>query len=346
MNFAQLCAILIWFALIAYAIFGGADFGGGIWDLLAHGPRAKEQRAAITEALGPVWETNNVWLIFVLVGAWTTFPLVFSALSTALFIPLSIALAGIVLRGAAFVFRGHGSEAAGTSPVWGGVFSTASTITPFMLGACAAAIAGGNIHVRQGVLVNADYWQPWTTPFALCCGLFAVGLCSCLAATYLTVEARQADKADLVADFRTRAIIAGGISAVLGGLALILAWLESPYLWSGLTSRALPVALGAMAIGLLTAFLLLRGHYQLARLSLITEIVLIIVAWSIAQTPYLIVPDVTLAQAASSPAMLKAFFIASIIGLVFLLPSIGLLFYVFKGRNPAPDAHLAHQPTP
>jgi Cytochrome bd terminal oxidase subunit II len=207
LTLATICAALIWFALIAYAVLGGADFGGGVWDLLARGSRAEKERAAIANALGPVWEANNVWLIFVIVLTWTTFPIVYAAISTALFIPLTLALVGIIFRGAAFGFRSAYGRRIGAALAWGRVFSVASVITPFLLGMVAGAIAGGDIRVH-GQEVIANYWTTWTTPFAFACGAFALGLCSVLAATYLTAEAQMNGDRDLIAIFLPRAIIA------------------------------------------------------------------------------------------------------------------------------------------
>src|SRR5215467_2217003 len=133
-TLAALSATLIWVALIAYAVLGGADFGGGVWDLLAKGPTAERQRVAIARGMGPVWEANNVWLIYVLVVTWTAFPVVYATVETALFVPVVLALVGIVCRGAAFGFRSHYGQHAEIASAWGWVFSVASTITPFLLG--------------------------------------------------------------------------------------------------------------------------------------------------------------------------------------------------------------------
>ena len=136
--------IILWLALIAYAVLGGADFGGGIWDFFAFGPQAERQRRLIGQALGPVWEANHVWLIFLIVGLFTAFPLAFSVLSTALIVPFTLALIGIVLRGAAFIFHAQADESGTLGKVWGRVFSSASTITPFLFGTAAAAVASGH----------------------------------------------------------------------------------------------------------------------------------------------------------------------------------------------------------
>jgi cytochrome bd ubiquinol oxidase subunit II len=332
MTLALLTAGMIWIALTIYGVLGGADFGGGIWDLLATGPTAERQRRAIAHALGPVWEANNVWLVYVIVGAFTCFPIVFSTLSQALFIPLTIALIGIVLRGAAFVFRSFATQT-WTSVLMGRVFSAASTITPFVFGMCAAAIASGQIHVANDAYQNPNYWSSWTTPFAFSCGAFALGICSCLAATYMTVEARLQHEDDLANDFLFRALAAGAVAALAGAMALALASNDAPILYHGLITRALPITLGAMIIGLITAGTLIFQRFMLARGLLIAEIVAIFLAWAIAQTPALIIPDVTIDNAVSSSATLEAFLIASCIGAVLLLPSLWFLFSVFKSAG-------------
>src|ERR1700730_7794471 len=154
---------ILWLTLTAYAVLAGADYGGGVWDLFASGGRAAEQRRVIAEAMGPVWEANHVWLIFMITGLFTAFPAALAALATALYIPFTIALMGIVLRGAAFAFRAHGAEGAGPLSGWGVVFGSASIITPVFLGAALAAAGGGFIVVGGG-RVTSGYFGGWATP--------------------------------------------------------------------------------------------------------------------------------------------------------------------------------------
>lgn len=339
MTLAWACAGLVWFALIAYGVLGGADFGGGIWDFMANGPTASRQREAIADAMGPVWEANNVWLIFVIVGTFTAFPVVFSTLSVALNIPLTLALIGIVLRGAAFVFRAHAAYSVTVQTIWGRVFSASSVITPFLFGICAAAIAGGRIRVQNGV-VSGDFVAATLSPFAIACGLFALGLCACLAATYLSVESIAANDHELVDLFRWRAIGAGAVTAVVGALALVLASGDATYLWHGLIHRALVFTLGAMTIGLATAVMLMTNRLHIARILLMSEIAAILAAWAVAQAPDLIVPDVTIANAASPNTTLIFFLVVTFVGMLFLIPALVLLFNVFKGKNPASRRQL------
>lgn len=340
-TLAALCAALVWVALIAYAIFGGADFGGGVWDLLATGPTTERQRIAIARGMGPVWESNNVWLIFVLVVTWTAFPIVYAGVSTALFIPITLAVIGIVLRGAAFSFRSNYGLEVGSGVRWGHVFNIASVITPFLFGTIAGALASGNIRVSEPLAqVQANPWTTWTTPFALVCGLFAVGLCSVLAATYLTVDAGAAGDLEVAEGFRLRALIAGAVTAALGALAAALAISEAPTLWHGLIGKALPFSIAAIVIGLATAVALLRNLDALARILVAAETACILLAWGVAQWPYLIVPDVTVDSAASPASVLGPTLVVAVLGLCILLPSLWYLFRVFK-RRPTPHGRGA-----
>jgi cytochrome d ubiquinol oxidase subunit II len=311
---------------------GGADFGGGVWDLLASGRLAEREHKAIADALGPVWEANNVWLVYVIVVTWTAFPPVYATVSTALFVPVVLALAGIVCRGAAFGFRSHYSERAAAASVWGRVFSIASTITPFLLGAIAGTIAQGAIRIVNGQ-VSVNYLTVWISPFSLVCGAFAVALCAVLAATYLTVEAQTAGDLALMVLFRDRAIVAGAITAIIGAVAAALAALEAPILWHGLMGRALPLSVAAVLIGLATAATLLSGLYTAARLLVAAETACILAAWAVAQYPYLIIPDLTLTNAASPPSVLVGVILASLAGMIVLFPSLWYLFHIFKGSG-------------
>src|ERR1700704_5548828 len=237
MGSAELIAGILWLALTAYAVLAGADFGGGVWDLFARGPRAHEQRNAVAEAMGPVWEANHVWLIFMITGLFTAFPITFGVLALALYIPFTIALIGIVFRGASFAFRAHGREAVGPLSPWGVVFGVASIVTPFFLGTAVAAVASGSVHAPNGQLASG-FLDGWTTPLAIVLGLFALAMCAYLAATYLMVE--NENRPALLGDFRRRAIAAALASGVLALLALAVSFLDGPRLLQSVAGRGLP----------------------------------------------------------------------------------------------------------
>ncbi len=311
---------------------------GGIWDLLTFGSRSQDERRLIARAIGPVWEANNVWIIFLIVGLYTAFPSVSAILAVALFIPFSLALIGIVMRGASFAFQSHFSNAVVVREVWGRAFSAASTITPFLFGACAAAVASGQIRVQHGAIPVALVGA-WLTPFALTVGAMAVALCSTIAAVYLTVEAERGGDVRLVAYFRKRALIAGAVTAACGLLGLALAPSAAPLLWQGMLDHAIWAVIVTMLIGVGVAAALFYRHYTVARLLIALETGALLGTWGLAQIPYIIPPDVTVSGAASPPTTLGEFLISASVGMVVLLPSLWLLFHVFKGQNPVPRVH-------
>lgn len=329
---------LLWLSIIVYASLGGADFGGGIWYLFVFGKRKNEQRSLIANAIGPVWEANNVWIIFLIVGLYTSFPFVSDVLATALFVPFSLALIGIVLRGASFAFESHISNALTVREIWGRLFSTASIIAPFFFGTAAAAVASGQIKVPHGN-IPVGVWGPWLSPFAITIGLLALAVCASLAAVYLTVEAKRRNDEELEMAFRTRAFIALGILGILGVVALFLSVSEANPLWNGLIHQALWAVIVTVLLGVAVATALFFKRYPIARILIIMEVGAILGTWGLAQNPYLIPPNITLAGAASPQLTMRDFFISAIVGMCVLIPSMWFLFHVFKGQNPVPVIH-------
>ncbi|TMC02247.1 MAG: cytochrome d ubiquinol oxidase subunit II [Chloroflexi bacterium] len=323
--------VILWLSLSAYAVLAGADFGGGVWDALAWGPRAHRQRRAVAFAMGPVWEANHVWLIFLIVGLFTAFPPAFAALAVALYLPFTAAMTGIVLRGAAFAFRAHGREAVGRLQPWGVVFGAASVLTPAFLGAAAAAVASGAIRVSGGRVTSGPF-DGWTTPLALDFALLAVSICAYLAATYLMVETQ--DEPDLQADFRRRAVGAGLASGAFALLGLVIAWFTARPLVDELLGRGLPLLALALLNGPVALVAVLRGHPRVARRAVIGQIVLVLWAWGVGQYPALVPPDLTVRGTAAPDATISLMLVVVAAGMAVLLPSLYLLFRVFKGRAP------------
>jgi cytochrome d ubiquinol oxidase subunit II len=335
MTEAEVVAAILWLSLTAYAVLAGADFGGGVWDILASGPRAGRQRQAIARAMGPVWEANHVWLIFMIVGLFTAFPVAFAVLALALNLPLTIAMTGIVLRGAAFAFRAHGREAVGSPEAWGVVFGGASIIAPAFLGTAAAAVAAAAIRSSGGRLTSG-FGAGWTTLFAADVALFAVSICAYLAATYLMVETET--DPDLQADFRRRAVAAAIASGVFAVAGLVLGWLEARPLLTGLLGRGLPLLVLALVNGPLALVAVLRGRPRLARVAVAAQVTFVLWAWAVGQWPYLVPPDLTIRGSAAPTATLSLFLVLVAVGMAVLLPSLFLLFRVFKGIGPAPSS--------
>ncbi len=337
MSLEDVVAALGLAGVILYGVLGGADFGGGIWDLFASGPRRHEQRAAIARAMGPVWEANHVWLIFVIVILFTAFPPAYAALSVGLFGLFHFVLVGITLRGAAFVFRG--SESGEGKAAWGTIFGVASVITPMLLGMAIGAVSAGSFRVIDGQVRIAGP-TPWFTPGSLAIGALALALCAYLAAVYLTNET----DGELQEDFRNKALLAGTFVVGLSALAIPLLYVEAPHLWTGLTGpRAGPVIVPGLMAALLSGWGLLRRHYRLARAMAISQIVLLLLGWGLAHYPYLIYPDMKLSDVAAPKATLRFVLIAVPIGAVFLVPSLWLLFRVFKAEQSASFAEPARR---
>jgi cytochrome d ubiquinol oxidase subunit II len=331
---ADLAAGLALVALIAYAVLGGADFGGGVWDAFARGPRRDAQRDAIAHAMGPVWEANHVWLIFVVVLLFSCFPSAYAALSVALFTPFHLVLLGIILRGAAFVFRAYSPQSIRRPELpgrqarrWGAVFGAASVITPVLLGMCLGAVSAGGVRVAGGV-VTVSGAAPWLRPLSLATGGFALAVCAYLAAVYLANET----EGELRGDFRRRALWAGTAVVAMSALMLPLLRAEAPHLWRGLLSvRAAPVLALGLAAALLSGWALWRHRPRLARTATVAQTICLIAGWGIAQHPYLVYPDVTVHTAAAGDATLRFVLWSTPAGMALLLPSLWLLFRVFKG---------------
>jgi cytochrome bd ubiquinol oxidase subunit II len=331
-------------ALVVYAVLGGADFGGGIWDLFATGPRKHAQRDAIAHAMGPVWEANHVWLIFVIVIIFSAFPAAYAALSIALFVPFHLVLLGIILRGAAFVFRAYSPESArttGSGPAgrrWGAIFGAASVMTPVLLGMCLGAVSSGGILMLNGSVVINGQVPAWLQPVSLLIGALALSLCAYLAAVFLANETAGA----LREDFRTRALLAGTAVVALSAVALPLVRAEARHLWDGLMGGpATPVLIPGVIAALLSGWWLRQRRYRLARISAVVQIACLLAGWAIAQSPYIIYPGLTLAQAAAPQSTLVFILWTTPVGMALLIPSLWYLFRVFKGEHLA----LREEPT-
>jgi cytochrome d ubiquinol oxidase subunit II len=323
--------IFILLSLILYALLGGADFGGGMWDLVATGPRATAQRKAIAAAIGPIWEANHVWLILVIVLLFTAFPRGFAAMMTALNIPLTAMLIGIVLRGAAFTFRKYGSQTDLVQWRWSTVFGAASFFTPLCQGMTLGALATGRIRVENGQ-VTSGFLAGWLTPFALACGIFALSLFAFLAATYLTVETKG--RPDLQDDFRRRAIWSGLALNPIALVVFLTSKKGAPAMYAGLTNWWAPLLLAWTCVFAVAALVTLwLRRFSLARFAAIGQVTTILLGWSLAQYPNLVTPDVTVANGAAPEFTLRLLVLALGAGAIALLPSLAFLFHIFKGGN-------------
>ena len=320
------CVMLL--ALTLYAPFGGADYGAGVWDLLARGPRAAAQRDLIAHAIGPVWEANHVWLILVIVLLFTAFPPVFSVVMTSLHVPLSLMLVGIVLRGSAFTFRAYDpSERARNR--WSRLFAIPSVITPVMLGAIIGAIATGRIGQSPDQVARLS---SWLGVFPLVVGMFTLAIFAFLAAVYLTLET---DDRPLQEDFRLRALVMSVLVGALAYTVYLLAMTQAPLVVRGLSSTgwgmAIRYATGIFAIAAIAGLWFRR--YAMARIAAMVQVSLILWGCALAQSPYLVPPDLTIENSAAPGAVLRLLLWALAAGAALLFPSLYALVWIFKGHT-------------
>lgn len=343
-GLAEIVAGVMALALNAYALTGGADFGGGLWDLLARGPRRNEQRSLIASSLAPIWEANHVWLIVVVVVLFTGFPTAFSALVIVLHIPLTVMLVGIVLRGSAFVFRSYGSRTDALRRGWGATFAVASTITPIVLGTMIGAVASGEVgRVSAGVGRRAfveTFVAPWLAPFPVVVGLFALVLFVYLAAVYLAYAAREAALRD---DFRLRALAAAAATFILAAIALVLSRTEAPRIVESVAGSAIAIPLQlATAIAAVTAISALwRRRYGVARIAAAAQVTFIFWGWVWSQYPFIVPTTLTIHDAAAPRETLVLLLVGLIVGTAILLPALRYLFGIFgkPGANEATQTH-------
>ncbi len=338
-ELSYIVAAVVVIAMMVYVLSAGADFGGGIWRLFATGPRAQLQRDRLNAAIAPIWEANHVWLILVVVLLFSCFPRAFSAIMTALHIPLAAMLVGIVMRGSAFAFESYPAGATRLQKRSGRVFAVSSAITPFLLGISAGAVASGQITINAATgIVQTNFISEWLAPFPFAIGAFLLALCAFLSAIYMTVEVRN--EPELADDFRRRGLWAAVAVGVFALVSLLLAKNGAPFIYHGLARGGFAIFFqiitGLSAIIAIGA--LIKRRYRLARFAALAQVGLIILGWALAQFPYLVYPDLTIQNAAADPVVLKPILIALAIGSLLLLPAFYYLYRVFKaGKTLSPE---------
>jgi cytochrome d ubiquinol oxidase subunit II len=325
---ADVCAVILWTGVTLYAIFGGADFGAGVWDLLAgSGDRAERVRAQIDRSIGPVWEANHVWLIFVLVVLWTAFPSAFSAIMTTLYIPLALAALGIVLRGSGFAFR-HALPGPFERPATR-VFGVASLLTPFFMGTVVGAIASGEVPAAG----DGDPTASWTGFLPLVTGALFVAVAAYTAAIFLVRDSGAAGDQELRDYFARRALIVAvlaGAGAVIGVIALHQ---DARFIYDGLTSWpgialvVLSGICGSAALGLLVV-----GRSRGLRVAAVGAGVTMIWGYFAAAFPYVLPTSLKISEAAGSSATLTSVIVVFIAAAILVIPSL-ILLYVLSQRS-------------
>jgi cytochrome bd ubiquinol oxidase subunit II len=324
MTLATVVAVAMFVGVIAYALLGGADFGSGFYDLTAGGGvEGAELRTLVDHSIGPVWEANHVWLIYILVMWWTGFPGAFAAAMTTLFIPLILALGGIVLRGASFAFRKY-SATIGQARLFGAIFAGSSLITPFFLGTVAGGIASGRVPAGG----YGDRVGSWLNPTSIVGGLLAMATCVFLAGVFLTADASRAGDTSLAEKLRTRTLGVGIVTGLIVFAGLYPISRDAPTLSDGLRTLASPLLVIAALTGVAAVVLLYRRSYSVARFPAAAAVGAVIMGWGIGQYPWMLVDEATINDAAGADATLAGLLVVVGLAGVIVLPALGYLLWL------------------
>ena len=314
-------AVILWVGATFYALFGGADFGGGFWDLIAgNAEKGERPRGTIQRSLTPVWEANHVWLIFILVVLWTAFPQAFSAIFSTLYVPLTLAVLGIVLRGSGFAFRSS-VEGLQARRAAGAVFALSSVITPFFMGAVVGAIAVGNVPAHG----NGDAFSIWLAPAPLFIGVMFVATSAYLAAVFLVGDSRRADDREMELYFEKRALAAGVVAGIFAVVGLIALHSEGHYVYDRLVHEGLPLVIVSALCGIGMLIVLRFGGRLLLRPLAAGAVIAVIWGWFIAQFPYLLPTSLTISKGAAPDPTLGAVFIIFAVACIVVLPALAIL---------------------
>ena len=322
MSKADAAAAILWVGATFYALFGGADFGGGFWDLVAGwDERGQRPRDVIQRSLTPVWEANHVWLIFVLVVLWTAFPPAFSAIFTTLYVPIALAALGIVFRGAGFAFR-KSIVGLRERRAMGAAFAISSVLTPFFMGTVVGAIAAGNVPAEG----NGDAFSSWIQPLPLLIGAMFVASGAYLAAVFLVGDARRGGDAEMERYFERRALGAAVVAGAFALAGLFALHSEARYVFDRLTDQGLPLVVLSLLCGAALLVVLRRGGRRPLRPLAAGAVIAVVWGWGVAQFPYLLPTSLRIDQAAAPDATMTIVFIVFAVAAVVVLPSLGLLY--------------------
>jgi cytochrome d ubiquinol oxidase subunit II len=316
-------AVVLFVAVTAYAVFGGADFGAGFWDLVAGGAEPGERpREVIDHSIGPVWEANHVWLIFIFVVLWTGFPEAYASITLTLYVPLSLAAFGIVLRGSSFAFRKTVFKTRDRRN-FGAAFAISSVVVPYCMGTVAGAIASGRVPAGGQA---GDPWTSWINPVSIVAGLLAVAVAAYLAAVYLVWDSRRLDDAAMVSYFRRRAIGAAVVAGVVAFIGIFVLRAQARYVFDGMTARALPLVILSALCGTASLVLLIRDAQRGPRLLAIGAVASIVIGWGVAQWDYMLPTSLTVADAAAPTGTLQALLAATVLFALVVVPGFVLLY--------------------
>lgn len=328
MDTADLLLVVLLAALTLYVLLGGADFGAGIWEFTSAFQSGEPERRQLYRAIGPVWEANHVWLIFVIVILANGFPLALAGLSRALWAPLLLALAGIVFRGASYAFRAGATP--GERRAWEAVFATASTATPFFLGASAGAIAGGHLLLDADGAYRGDVLTGWISPLAIFTGFYTVALCAWLTAVFLVRESRVENDRELEETWRRRALSTGLWLGLLSAAGLVLVLTEAPGLVRGFQQRGWPLVVISVVCGSLALVTTGKRRVNASVVLACGAVAAVVWGWGVAQYPAIVPPAITSELSRAPENVLRWMLVVIGAGVVLVLPSLVWLFRLFK----------------
>lgn len=324
MTAATIVALVLLLGVAAYSCGGGTDYGAGMWDLAAGGvERGDRPRRLIDYAMAPVWEVNNVWLVFVLVITWTGFPKVFAAVFSAAWIPLTLAILGLILRGVGFAFR-KPTRHPRSRLRFTALFGVSSILTPFFFAAALGAIASGRVPLgsRDATIVSS-----WLNPTSVAFGLVSLAATAFIAAVFLTGDAGRFGAPDMVTYFRRRSVVAAGAFMVVGAAALAVVRFDTPRLFAGLWSGgALLFTLGIPVLTVLTAVLVSRGIPRIPRVTAVGAVGATVFAWGVAQHPYILPTSLTIEQGAAPSSSLNWLVLVVVVAAILVIPPLVLLY--------------------
>jgi cytochrome d ubiquinol oxidase subunit II len=325
-------AVILFVAVTAYAVFGGADFGAGFWDLVAGGAdRGERPREVIDHSIGPVWEANHVWLIFVFVVLWTGFSEAYASITLTVFVPLTIAAFGIVLRGSSFAFRKTVFRTRDRRN-FGAAFAISSVLVPYCMGAVAGAVASGRVPPGGEA---GDPWTSWINPTSVLGGVLAVIVVAYLAAVYLVFDSRRLGDEQMVEYFRRRAIGAAVVAGLAALVGIFVLRADAEYVFDGLMSRGLPLVILSGVCGVGSLVLLARNATSGARVLAMGAVASIVAGWGVAQWPYLLPETLEVSEGAAPSATLTTLLVATIGAVLIVLPGF-ILLYVLDQRSLLP----------
>jgi len=329
MALSDVIAALMFLGVVAYAIFGGADFGTGGWDLTAGNDESGSQlRAQVDRSLGPVWEANHVWLIYVLVFMWTAFPTAFVAIMNTLFIPWMLVALGIVLRGGAFAFRKF-STGYREAQLHGIVFAASSVITPFFLGMIAGAIASGRVPLDE----TGDVWTSWTGPTSWVGGALAVLTCSFLAGTFLAADAERGGHEALAEVIGRQVWWVGLVTGAAAIVAAVTLELDAQTLASGLHGRGLPLIIISAVAGAFSLFRLRQRRWARARVGAVIAVGAIVVGWGVGQYPDVLVDHAEIDDVIGARSTQFGLLIVFVLAAVTAVPALVWLYVLVNGKR-------------